>query len=164
MKILLVAMLLILGRADSKPHHRVGVLESGIRDDGRHFARTALSDWDTSNGNGALIFADANASKDTGVSASVGFLKLEKAGPKGFQVSHNVLTAGLEAQYGGIGRLSVFDGTLHAGPVDINAGVGFETGLIFNNGFEAKIGGLGGKITKEEIQICYIVCFGFRWG
>ncbi|CAG7822674.1 unnamed protein product, partial [Allacma fusca] len=76
----------------------------------------------------------------------------------------NVLTAGIENNGGLMARLTAYDGTLHAGPVDINGGVGFDTGFSFKDGVEAKIGGIGGKLSDKEIQACFIACVGVKWG
>jgi len=62
-----------------------------------------------------------------------------------------------------MGRATVFDGTLHAGPVDVNAGVGFDTGLKLDNRVEAKVLGRGDKVTTSGVEGCFIACVVFSW-
>jgi hypothetical protein len=60
-------------------------------------------------------------------------------------------------------KAAAIDGTLHAGPLNINYGVTADTGFMVDDGLEVKVLGIGGKITKTGIQGCFIVCFGISW-
>jgi len=64
---------------------------------------------------------------------------------------------------GSMARVTAIDGTLHAGPVDVNYGVNIDTGVRWDRGVEAKLLGIGGKITDREIEVCFILCVGFGW-
>jgi hypothetical protein len=57
------------------------------------------------------------------------------------------------------------DVTISAGPIDFNAGLGFDSGVeVGKNGIEVKVAGTGFSFTTEKIEVCIVFCVTLNYG
>lgn len=57
-------------------------------------------------------------------------------------------------------RGTAISGQADFGFVKPNIGIKSETGLMFDKGVEAKLGGAGFKIASDGVEICLFLCVG----